>query len=530
MTVEFEVDSSTVTGTVSTPAGQLAGGSVTAEYEDTLEFAASADINPDGSFSLTLPQDENYVLTVFGVLADGGGDGETQFFWETEPMGLEEGDELDLVADHLPLQVSLVGNDGLPRTGDVSLSCVELRSDREGGPRDVRNVSTYQSDDSDFELWGFGLAIDEGEDEGCELTVMPDDGSTQFRDITFVPGWDNAIEVVVPDAVTVSGTVAFPDTETETVEVNAFVVNGNRGRHVKSGIVAADGTFSLRLSKGENYRLTFDGYDENSLQFRLWTDEFDLTGDLTVEPAPWVPARVHLVDEHGDPAEATFKVNCQRSGAFQQMLFLDRTGSGAVDFVAAPGDQGWNCGLQIDAPYQSHVIPVGDSGNEYTWVVPRGVLIEGGPGGSSDDDGVPDLLEVLAPNDGDGNGDGTPDVDQPHVTSLPVKGSTDPDDDYLSIAAASGTTLEAVGTSDPSALPVAPPAGTALPAGLASFTLTGITPGSAQVVAIHTGSTTGVNGYAKYDADTETWSALPGRPGPGLPRPGRGDPDRRRRR
>ena len=51
--------------------------------------------------------------------------------------------------------------------------------------------------------------------------------------------------------------------------------------------------------------------------------------------------------------------------------------------------------------------------NEVTIQMPDGLWIE------ADDDGVPDYIEPSAPNDGDGNGDGTPDSEQTHVASLP---------------------------------------------------------------------------------------------------------------
>lgn len=129
--------------------------------------------------------------------------------------------------------------------------------------------------------------------------------------------------------------------------------------------------------------------------------------------------------------------------------------------------------------------------------------------GGDDDDGVPSDVEAAAPNNGDGNGDGTPDSQQANVTSVPALGSST-GSTYITVAAAAGTLLQNVYTIDPSdgaQVSTPPPAGYVLPEGLTSFTAADVPAGQDSVITIYTGATAGVIGYAKYQ--NGTWSLLP---------------------
>lgn len=94
-----------------------------------------------------------------------------------------------------------------------------------------------------------------------------------------------------------------------------------------------------------------------------------------------------------------------------------------------------------------------------------------------DVDGVSDLIENGAPNNGDGNADGIPDSEQTNVTSLPNAR----DGGYLTLVAPDGTTLEAVEASMPEQ-------GVRwynfVEFGLVSFTLDGVDPGGSAEVTI----------------------------------------------
>lgn len=128
------------------------------------------------------------------------------------------------------------------------------------------------------------------------------------------------------------------------------------------------------------------------------------------------------------------------------------------------------------------------------------VWLSGSPTTSNDGDNVADLVEALAPNNGDGNGDGTPDYQQVNVTSLPSSSGN-----YVTVAAPANTTLANVRTIDPT--PLAPPPQLTLPEGLTDFRLDGVTVGQDVTLSIYTASTAGVTGYAKYQ--NGVWSVLP---------------------
>ena len=98
---------------------------------------------------------------------------------------------------------------------------------------------------------------------------------------------------------------------------------------------------------------------------------------------------------------------------------------------------------------------------------------------SADGDGAPDDVENGAPNGGDGNGDGIPDAQQPHVTSLPNL----LDNSYLTLVAPPTACLKNVQfLANPS--PADTPYGWAFPLGFINFTVSCIAPGSAVTVTL----------------------------------------------
>ena len=142
-----------------------------------------------------------------------------------------------------------------------------------------------------------------------------------------------------------------------------------------------------------------------------------------------------------------------------------------------------------------------------------GVVLDGDTEATNDGDNVADAVEALAPNNGDGNNDGTPDYEQQNVTSLPVNGGAlGGGANYVTVAAPAGTELTNVYTIDPTdttKVETPPPPGVTLPEGLTNLVLKGVEAGTDQTVSIYTASTQNVTGYAKYDPNTKQWSLLP---------------------
>jgi len=95
-----------------------------------------------------------------------------------------------------------------------------------------------------------------------------------------------------------------------------------------------------------------------------------------------------------------------------------------------------------------------------------------------DEDGVDAATEDGAPNNGDGNNDGTPDSMQANVTSLPNSAGT-----YLTIVAPAGTTLADVSVND-NPDPANAPDGVEFPLGFISFTINGVAVGGTAEVTL----------------------------------------------
>lgn len=109
-----------------------------------------------------------------------------------------------------------------------------------------------------------------------------------------------------------------------------------------------------------------------------------------------------------------------------------------------------------------------------------------------DMDGVNDFVEANAPNNGDGNNDGIPDNQQPHVASLLNKDGSG----YVTVAAPYGVTLENVRITD--ALETAPPPGVSLAQGSLRFNVRDVTPGTAVTVTIILHNADSPASYWKY--------------------------------
>nr|WP_161501299.1 SdrD B-like domain-containing protein [Rhodopirellula sp. SM50] len=114
--------------------------------------------------------------------------------------------------------------------------------------------------------------------------------------------------------------------------------------------------------------------------------------------------------------------------------------------------------------------------------------------GASDSDGIPDSVEDGAPFGGDGNNDGVPDRQQPHVASLPNV----VDDTYVTIVAPEDTELVAVTASDDYPEPDKIPSDAKFPVGLISFELHGIEIGGTVDVTLVLHNNSLISNYYKY--------------------------------
>ena len=134
-----------------------------------------------------------------------------------------------------------------------------------------------------------------------------------------------------------------------------------------------------------------------------------------------------------------------------------------------------------------------------------GLLILKFTGNEDDDeDGQTNEAESAAPNNGDGNVDGTPDSLQANVTSLPNINNGD----YVTLATPPGTELANVeAITNPA--PITKPEGAIFPAGFLGFGINGVANGTATTVEIFFESGVTAETYYKYgptpDNPTDHW-------------------------
>ena len=289
------------------------------------------------------------------------------------------------------------------------------------------------------------------------------------------------------------------------------------GQDIKNVTTGSDGAFSSGpLERGEWGFQAQSGDSAYPFVFGVQLSLFDdlLDQVITVpDPATWT---VQTIDTDGQPVAASVEASCSKHLYFpfdQNDYSLIRSLSSATGpeaTLVAP--TGATCTTQVkwDGRFADQRTDVMASGGQWTarLVGQYAYWFAGTPTSTSDGDSVADLLESLAPNDGDGNHDLIPDGEQGYVTSLPILGEgIGSTAGYLTLAAPVGSSLTNVSTMDPADVGGAP-AGVELPEGLASFIVGGIVPGSDQVISVFTEAVDGITGYAKYDPDTG-WSMLP---------------------
>ncbi len=120
-------------------------------------------------------------------------------------------------------------------------------------------------------------------------------------------------------------------------------------------------------------------------------------------------------------------------------------------------------------------------------------IIDFGTQFDSDRDGVTDDVETLAPNNGDGNADGIPDLEQGNVASLPsaVDGS------YITVDTDIGELVDVRTRQAPAN---GSPAGFAFPQGLVEYTVEGLNPGTSADVTVTFHGVSNVNFIYKLGA------------------------------
>ena len=281
----------------------------------------------------------------------------------------------------------------------------------------------------------------------------------------------------------------------------------------------SDGTWSIEVMPG-TYRVNAYYSDRSGGNASTNNEPQPFTADTTVAVhPPSVPVSVNLLGADGQPADGQARLECNLYYPDKGSVNHASTarGTGTITVHGLPTPNGQTCGLSVDpdeGPIITQRIEVPENGATLTiFTFGGGIVIAGDTDTTNDGDNVADAVEALAPNNGDGNNDGTPDYEQENVTSLPVNGgSLGSGANYVTVAAPDGTKLSNVFTVDPSdtsKIETPPPPNVTLPEGLTNLVLENVETGTNQTISIFTASTQDVTGYAKYNPDTKQWSLLP---------------------
>lgn len=378
-----------------------------------------------------------------------------------------------------------------------------------------------------------GLRPDGQSTATCRAKVAMGDGEPSL--MRMVDHEDSSVDIALPDSrVTLSGTTSWPYLPLDDTQAFAQVTLAD-GTSMGYSFMDTDGNWAVEVWPG-TYDVTMypetpkipdprgDSFitpERGSFErFEVEVSDEGASIDLGLDFAPMTLHVVdengdHLVDEDGDGVVGFMQAACRdtEDGTGSNMSANRVLEQGEpVRFAGLVTTHPWTCWITAHDGFQffepTRWFAVDPVNSVWTYDTSTGELTEGAPV-VDDTDGVPDDVEDGAPNGGDGNSDGTPDSEQPNVTSLPAHGEAPGGGaPYVTIASAAGTSLTDVSTLDPEGLPD-PPAGVTLPSGLASFVVEGVAPGGDATVSVYMGSTEGVNGYAKHDVASGSWSLLP---------------------
>jgi hypothetical protein len=512
-----------ISGTVTMASGTVS--QVNVSFYDDLERSAGSTSASGASWSAQVPSNVRRV-SISGKLSwPGGATG--QFNTNITVSSPASGTVVDLDVPMHPVTTSFVNQDGDPVPADGGVSC-------NGATADGRYWNTYSTTSaaSTMTLWGIDVANPNPRQfVGCQLNVQR---GQETAKTVWVNVGDSPVpeySVILPDTVRLSGSLTVsPPNESQYIHT----AYDAQGLPVASSDYLSQTGYAFTLVPGR-YALAFDfigdGMGGTQVQELRYASGVDITVDSTRDfRFDSRPLNLHFVDNDGAPVSTYSSFTCLRERDFSVRYGPDdAAGHPATDMTNTHQGSGTTSSLVVWLPVPDDVpgswsclvyYPVDDSGvwkevpiplptgDDLTVVVPGGASYGGTPSDGPGDDGVPSVVEASGPNHGDGNGDGAPDSEQANVTSLPANGAAYAEGvPYVTVAGPVGTTLADVSTIDPTSLPNLP-AGVTLPAGLASFKLTGLQPGATKAVSIFPGSMAGVNGYAKYK-EGSGWSMLP---------------------
>lgn len=508
-----------VTGTVSAPPGQLLSLYVSVwDQAETSQAAEAIGNAATGEYSVDLePGTYNFHFSVESSYHDTAADqyafGSIQFSKKNVVVDADH-TTVDM-APPMPtvvIDVSLTDAEGIDVPATRSLRCRQS-PDPESVQRDAQSSHSSLEGSSNNLLLGFPTDNSANDGSLCDLVVEPTESpyetmSLRQDDLVLTSDPRQQIDLVIPETVTVSGRVQTPSDEPNIYGQIRATAHDNTFHNTAT--TDTDGYYAIEVATGDyDFALLGGSSDHNMIE---WSDVTVPAGGMTLgSNLGYLPYTVHVVDAAGEPAPGHLELRCSRpfKGLRTSQVHSRSQGTGELKLYGISGPD-WTCRIEdwTVYPHPTWGPDFGTNGGEVTYLSTTGEVIDGNPETSSDDDGVSDVIEGLGPNGGDGNGDGVPDNEQPHVTSLPGNGAGPSQGaPYVTLVGPASSKLVSVSTSDVVDAATAPPSGTTLPAGLTSFTLADITPGSTQTVSVYGGPMAGVNGYAKYDAGI--WSVLP---------------------
>ncbi len=390
---------------------------------------------PDGTWSVeVLPGSYRvnaYYSTTSGVSAS------TNY----EPRMFTADTTVDAHPSSVPVTVNLLGSDGQPAAGRARVECNLYYPDQGSLSYNSTRAGTGA-------ILTSGLPTPGG--QTCAVSVDPDDGPIVTRRIE-IPEDGTSVDVTVEPGITLSGVLGDGSGLSYS---NVYVYDANWAQ-VGITNAAPDGTWSVEVLPG-SYRVNAYYSTTSGVSASTNYEPRMFTADTTVAAHPSsVPVTVNLLGSDGQPAAGRARVECNLYYPDQGSLSYNstRAGTGAILTSGLPTPGGQTCAVSVDpddGPIVTRRIEIPEDGLELTILTfGAGIVIDGDTDTTNDGDNVADAVEALAPNNGDGNNDGTPDYEQQNVTSLPVNGGgLGEGESYVTVAAPAGTGAD--GTSSPS--------------------------------------------------------------------------------
>jgi hypothetical protein len=489
---------SQVTGTLSDGMGHPAAANLQINaYDDLGRLTGTAVTNAVGHYALELDPSTHKLEVPWVDSA------EVEYRLTTVPLDLSVDKVVDLAPAIDPLTLHVRTSGGDPAPSNVSLTCNGLPDSQTL----IATQDTYSKIRTGTDLVLPGMATTAGQ---CYLEVDPILGVRTYEPVP-VPNGGGATTVTIDTGITVTGQVTVPGISTFT---NATVTVLPDGHESDTVDLQPDGSFTLTgfaAGAGTIYVQVNDPvWGTVDFQRPVTLSEGD---DLALAP-DLDYLDVYLLGPTGDPGTGSATLTCSGDNGDVNSFTFTSTNQSGTGVLRLPGYAAGvgTCTLNVtwaDTTFVTRQVTLDPDVDTALTLLKNGVTLNGDPTASNDDDGVADAVEAYAPNVGDGNADGTPDYEQPDVSSLPENGGVlGSNEDYLTVAGPGSSVLEAVSTDAVAALPD----GTLLPDGLLDFTVAGVTPGSSQTVEIFTGPTAGIDSYSAYDPGTGAWTQMP----PGL--------------